>query len=398
MVDNIKELTQFSKTLEVLYVEDNEEAREQTVKMLKNFFTNIIIAIDGKDGVDKFIQNKNSLDIVFTDINMPNMNGIEMLNSIRKIDKNIPCIVLSAHNEIDFFLDTINLGIDGYILKPIDMKQFLNILSKTLSHIQLKKENIQYKQNLEFKVEEQILELREKDKILFHQSRLAAMGEMIDAIAHQWKQPLNLITTITSSIAVKYDMELNVTKEDIIECAKSVEEQAVHLADTIDEFRTFFRPSINKVSSSILDVLNSTLNLLDKPIKLANLDVDIDYSEDIKIEMIPNEFKHIFINLINNTIDVFAENNITNRQIKINIYNINDSVTIDFLDNAGGIPQEIINTLFNANVTTKKDGKGTGIGLYMTKQIIEKNDGTITAENINNGALFKINFKYKRGE
>ena len=149
MVNDLKELSKFSKTLQILYVEDNQEAREQTIKMLKNFFEDIIVGVDGQDGLDKFNQNKTTIDIVFTDINMPNMNGIDMLKNIRSINSNIPCIVLSAHNETNFFLDTISLGVDGYILKPIDMKQFITILSKTVDQIKLKIENIKYKNDLE---------------------------------------------------------------------------------------------------------------------------------------------------------------------------------------------------------------------------------------------------------
>ncbi|MEA3552851.1 MAG: response regulator [Campylobacterota bacterium] len=149
MVNNLKELSEFSKSLKILYVEDNQEAREQTIKMLKKIFIDIIVAIDGQDGLNKFKQNKNTLDIIFTDINMPNMNGIEMLKSIRKVNTTIPCVVLSAHNETNFFLDTISLGVDGYILKPVDMQQFITILTKTLEQIKLKKENIKYKETLE---------------------------------------------------------------------------------------------------------------------------------------------------------------------------------------------------------------------------------------------------------
>ena len=149
MTSNIKELSIFSKTLQILYVEDNLEAREQTVKMLGNFFDDIIIAEDGIDGLKQFTKHQDTLNIVFTDINMPNMNGIEMLENIRKLNNNIPCIVLSAHNETNFFIDTIKLGIDGYILKPVYMQQFVNILTKTLEQVKLKQDNLEYKHKLE---------------------------------------------------------------------------------------------------------------------------------------------------------------------------------------------------------------------------------------------------------
>ena len=154
MSSDIKELSKFGKTIKILYVEDNEDAREQTLKLLKNFFDDIEVAVDGQEGLDKFREDKfredkDAFRIIFTDISMPNMNGIEMLENIRKQDEKIPVIILSAHNEVDFFLDTIRLGVDGYILKPIDMQQFINTLTKTLEQIKLEQDNIKYKNQLE---------------------------------------------------------------------------------------------------------------------------------------------------------------------------------------------------------------------------------------------------------
>jgi len=392
MLKNIKKLTQFTQNLKILYVEDNTEAREQTVKMLNNFFTNIFIGIDGKDGLDKFDQHKDSLDLIITDINMPNMNGIEMLEHIRKIDTYIPCIVLSAYNETGFFIDTISLGVDGYILKPINIQHFITILTKTVQQITLRNENLKYKNELENIVQEQVKKIIEKEKLLEHHTKLAAMGEMIDAIAHQWKQPLSIITTITSGMGVKFEMNMPVNKEDIINCSNIVQEQSAHLSDTIDEFRSFFRPNSNKTETSIVKVINSTIELLKNPIKKSTININVDCDENIKINIIPNEFKHIFINLINNTIDAFEEqeNQVDIKNIDIKVIQDENKTIINFIDNAGGIPNNIIDTLFNANITTKEEGKGTGIGLYMSKQIIEKNNGTISVLNNNNGAVFKL--------
>ncbi len=149
MKEELIALTKISKTLKILYVEDNDDVREQTQKLLSNFFDEIIIAIDGKDGLKKFEEHKDSLNIVFTDINMPNMNGIEMLEGIRKINTTIPCIVISAHNESNFFLQTIKLGVDGYLLKPINVQQFLDTLTKILQREKLRIENIEFSNSLE---------------------------------------------------------------------------------------------------------------------------------------------------------------------------------------------------------------------------------------------------------
>jgi len=143
--------------LHVLYVEDNQEARESTLGLLENIFTHITIAVDGQEGLEKF-QTKH-FDLVLTDINMPRMNGIEMLAQIREINKNIPILILSAYNESGYFMETIRQGVEGYLLKPIDLNQFVSMLYKTIEKIYLKKEIELYQNNLEEKVKEQTMEL-----------------------------------------------------------------------------------------------------------------------------------------------------------------------------------------------------------------------------------------------
>ncbi len=157
---NIKNLVKFSKTLKLLYVEDNLEAREQTVKLLKNFFEDIVVGIDGKDGFEKF--EKAKPDIIFTDLNMPHMSGIDMLRKIRETDENIPCIIVSAHNEPEYFIDSIKLGVDGYILKPLEVNQFSTILYKTIERLKLKQEDKNHTKILEQKVQERTKELAQK--------------------------------------------------------------------------------------------------------------------------------------------------------------------------------------------------------------------------------------------
>ena len=140
---NIKELTKYSQNLKVLYVEDDVDAREITTMLLEDFFDTIIVAKNGQEGLEKFEQN--SIDIIITDINMPYMNGLEMAKKIRETDVEVPIIILSAHNEEDFFLQSIQIGINGYLLKPIDMKQ----LSSTIFQVtQRYKYALEAKRNL----------------------------------------------------------------------------------------------------------------------------------------------------------------------------------------------------------------------------------------------------------
>ena len=176
---NISKILEHSKNMQVLYVEDNPEVREQTQKMLENFFDHITIATDGQDGWEKFQQKE--FDIIFTDINMPNINGLQMLDKIREKDIEIICIIISAHDEINHFTQSIALGIDGYLLKPIEIKSFMTLLYKSVKKIQLQKEQKDYKSLLEQKIEERTAALQKQlftDDLTGVGSRYAFLQEL----------------------------------------------------------------------------------------------------------------------------------------------------------------------------------------------------------------------------
>ncbi len=137
----IESVIEFFSDTKLLYVEDNKEAREATFGILEEFFGDIFVAVDGKEGYEKFVENYENIDIIITDINMPNMTGIEMIEKIKESNlKEIPVLVLSAHNEVDYFINSIKVGINGYLLKPIDIEQFIATLCQISQTIKLSKE------------------------------------------------------------------------------------------------------------------------------------------------------------------------------------------------------------------------------------------------------------------
>ncbi len=375
----INSLKDFSKNLTVLYVEDNKEARNSTIELLKIFFNNIIIAYDGMDGIEKF---NSSIDIIITDINMPKMNGIDMIKKIKEINNNIPVLIISAHNETEYLMDSIKSKVYDYILKPIQTNDFINIISKILDTIKDKTDTLKYQDNLENKIIEQ-------DKIIHQQAKLAAMGEMIDSIAHQWQQPINAISLNIQSLQMKDMVNEDLTFEDVNMCANKVNIQIQHLLSTMNEFRNFFRPNISTQKVLLEDSLKSILILLKDTITSEKMNINIMGDLDTKVNIIQNEFKHIVINIINNAKDEFKKDQ-KNKKIDINIRKELDFTYVDISDNAGGIPENIIDHIFKSNFTTKDDGKGTGIGLYMSKTIIEKINGTILVKNVKDGAMFTI--------
>jgi len=388
---NVKELIKYGKDLKVLYVEDNEETRVSTKMLLENIFSNIIVAKDGKEGLDIFNENKD-IDIIITDINMPIMNGLEMSREIKDIKPFVPIIVLSAHNESHYLTEAIEIGMEGYLIKPLNIEHFFNCLQKILRNINLKKENLQYKLSLEEKVQKQVEELRQKDKLLITNSKMSAMGEMIDLIAHQWKQPLNIVSMHTQFLAETVTEGYEMDDKDILLCTEKVNNEIKYLLNTLDEFRGFLRPTVAFENVKLNDIISS-IEILMKDVFIKE-NIVLDYQKtNFEFCINANEVKHVFINLISNSIDAYKQNNIPyangNRKIIIKI--VDNNILIE--DNAGGIPENIIDNIFEQNFTTKKSSGGTGIGLYMSKMIANKNNLIMDVKSIDDKTIFTLSLK-----
>jgi len=247
-------------------------------------------------------------------------------------------------------------------------------------------------ENLEDKVVLELEKNKEKDKMLQEQCLRASMGEMMDAIAHQWIQPLNFIGLKSQEISFRAEMQ-DANPDALLSSCSDIDIQLDHLTSTLDEFRSFFR--LNKKTENILfkNLIEETLSLLKNDIIKNKVKIITTCNQKNKVNIIPNEFKHVLINLISNSKDAFVEHQIIERKIYIDVYDKDDEVILCVQDNAGGIPVNIIDDVFKSNVSSKIEGKGTGIGLYMSKMIIEKIGGSIKVENKNNGACFIISLK-----
>ncbi|QFR50261.1 hybrid sensor histidine kinase/response regulator [Sulfurimonas lithotrophica] len=343
--------------------------------------------LSAKEALQKVEEEQ--FDIILLDISMPEMDGYDVIKILKSNDKtkDIPVIFVSALSENADEIKGLELGAVDYITKPV-----INSLVKArvATHIQLseqKKELSQYKNYLEHKVEEEISKRKEQEKVLFQQSKLAAMGEMMDAVAHQWTQPLSLIGLRTSMLASDYEYG-EVDLEYLKDFELNISEQIQHMSETLNEFRSFFRPNKKTEKFDVKSMINSALHLLADELMKNTIEVCVNEVDKFEINGIENEMKHLVLNIINNAKDAFNEKDIKNRKIQINILKDKKHKKIEIIDNAGGIPEDIIDDIFKANVTTKEEGKGTGIGLYMTDQIAQKHNGTLKAVNVLNGAKF----------
>ncbi len=235
-----------------------------------------------------------------------------------------------------------------------------------------------------------LTELKEKEHLLFQQSKLASMGEMMSAIAHQWRQPLNALAALNMKVETKLEFQDTMDLEEYKPICENINNQLNYMSKTIDDFRDFFIPSKKKIHFNICDVIENVFSML-KP-QLESYNIEYSFNSDyIYIDGFPNEFKQVIINILNNAKDAIVMNHIKNGKIDVNIIKAKNKFIIFIKDNGGGIDLEIINKVFNPYFTTKFESKGTGIGLYMSKMIIEKSmNGELKVESKNGETIFSI--------
>jgi PAS domain S-box-containing protein len=243
---------------------------------------------------------------------------------------------------------------------------------------------------LEVRVQEEVAKNREKDIILIQQNRQAALGELFDHIAHQWKQPLNSIAVIIQALGSTCTYE-QVTNEYIVETVDSVMDMVGHMAQTVDVFRNFYRPDKEKSVFLVKDFIDKALNFVTPVFRRHGIEVDVDADPELSAFGYPKEYAQVLLNLLGNAKDALTERRIINPRINIKAFADGEYAVVTIADNAGGVPDTNIEHIFDLYFTTKESSGGTGIGLYMSRNIIEKNmGGKLTACNIDSGAQFRI--------
>lgn len=232
--------------------------------------------------------------------------------------------------------------------------------------------------------------LEKEKELLLSQSKAAMMGEMISLIAHQWKQPLSVLSMVGNNL--KTDLELDMfSKDSLPEIVEQIDLQVKHLSNTIDTFRDFLKPDQDKTEIDVENIIENSLEIVNK--SLINNDIKLikEFSSTSEVNISPSELMQVMINLLNNAKDAFKINTIENRKIWIKTYEKNNNTIIELKDTAGGIPRDKIDNIFDAYFTTKSDSGGTGLGLYIVKTIIEEHcNGTIECKNTDSGTCFTI--------
>ena len=262
------------------------------------------------------------------------------------------------------------------------------------------KEEVAYKtkklrevnENLEMRVKEEVDKNIKQEIELFKKSKLVAMGDMIGNIAHQWRQPLSAISAVSSGVIFKQEMGI-LQNSDIKENMENINVKVSYLSETIETFRNYLKETKQTRQIVIQDRLDIALNITktvldDCSIKLIN---ETNTLEPIRITTIPGEITEVLINIINNAKDILVEKKINDPWIKIELLKEDENILITIEDNGGGIPQYILPNIFDQYFTTKDDDKGTGLGLHMSKKIIEESlGGKLSVSNTESGAKFSV--------
>jgi len=227
-----------------------------------------------------------------------------------------------------------------------------------------------------------ITESKKKDKLIYEQSKMASMGEMIGNIAHQWRQPLSIISTGATGMQVQKEYGL-LTDELFDKTCTDINNNAQYLSKTIDDFKNFIKNDRAKVTFNLSEDINSFIALVQGSIKNNNINLVLNFKDNIVMNGYPNELIQCLINIFNNAKDALKENNIQDEFIFISTSQENDQAIIKIKDNAGGIPEEILVKIFEPYFTTKHKSKGTGLGLSMTYNlIVDGMNGIVKADNV----------------
>jgi len=377
----------------ILVVDDNDDNLELIEDFLEDDgYKNIICTRSAKGAYD--ILSKESIDLIILDIMMPEIDGLEACRYIKTHEKykNIPIVIATAKADLNTLKAGFEAGANDYVRKPITndvelLARVKNALTLKFQYDYIKNVN----ELLDKKIEEEVAKSHKKDAMMQEQTKLAAMGEMIGAVAHQWRQPLNALNINIQNLDDDFEEGL-INKEFIESFIQKNTEIIQFMSDTIDDFRNFFRIDKEKVDFSVLDTLKKVLNMQSSVLKNYNIAVEI-IGEDFIINGLKNEFAQVIMSLISNAKDALIENKVKNAKITINLSD--DKIIIS--NNGTGIDEEIINRVFEPYFTTKEQGRGTGMGLYMSKMIIENNmNGKISVENIDDGVSFTITLNTKK--
>ena len=420
----------------ILIIDDDSNNLAIVSALLEEYRYTVFIAEDGESGISRAFLTRPGL--ILLDVLMPGIDGFETCRRLKSMreTRDIPVIFMTALAEMDDKVRGFAAGAVDYVTKPLQREE---VLARVGVHLRLRylAEELQAaNESLEKRVEERTLTLAgtneelqneiverklveealavkqrqlealnadleqrvaeeveknlQKDRILSHNARLAAMGELLTNIAHQWRQPLNSLALLIQGGLFEYQ-EGGPDRESFSQCAHRCMEIVSSMSKTINEFQSFFMPAGERREFDPFDMVEKSLAIVSGSYEDKGITVRIINDGTIPMTGFDIEFSQVVLNILNNARDVLIERHTPEPLVEIRCYSEEGRNIITIKDNAGGIPEEIVDKIFDPYFSTKFQSQGTGIGLYMSKMIIEKNmGGSLSVRNLPEGAEFLI--------
>lgn len=261
------------------------------------------------------------------------------------------------------------------------------MMSNIAKHVHLLQS---FNEELQKQVQEKMQELLRQEQLILHTSRQAAMGEMLESIAHQWRQPLNIIGLATANLETQRQLKI-LSDKDFADKMELIALNINYMSDTIDDFRNFLNPAREISDFEPQTSVQEVFKILDAQLQANNIAYSVQTDANILFQGVENEFKQVLLILINNAKDALKEHRKTDRKIVVRFYKEGDKGFVDVTDNGGGIQEDVLASIFDPYFTTKFASKGTGIGLHIAKNIIQtRMKGAIIANNTQDGCRFTI--------
>ena len=360
---------------------------------------NEIYIFDAKDYHFLYINKGAQRNIGYSSSEISKLRPIDIkpLLSQSEFDSVLYPIIHNRENHISFSTqhqrkDGTRYDVDIYLQKTTfeSREAYVAIILDVTQRKKAERVIVNINKNLEKKVYEEIEKNRQQQLMMIQQSRLAQMGEMISMIAHQWRQPLNNLAILTQTITLKYNKG-KLDDKTIDKFEKNTTQQIQGMSETINDFSNFFKPESEKISFNINDLILRSINMIKPMLYKHEISLELQADKPLYCYGFAQELGQVLINILNNAKDALIQKSIKNKSIEVKILEMDGNIQITIKDNAGGIPIEIIDKIFEPYFSTKSDKNGTGLGLYMSKMIVEDHmDGSLTCFNNENGAVFII--------
>ncbi len=359
----------------ILVVDDVETDRFMLKCILEKYLKNaeVLLSSSGKDAIDT-VRDKN-VDLIILDIQMPELDGFEVAKILKDDFKtsDIQIIFLTGtYKKEEFRKQGFKLGAIDYLIKPVDNDQ---LISKLKLYIKLFNKN---------------KELQEKEEMMIMQSRQVAIGETLNMISHQWRQPLSVISTIAGNMKINLDFG-EFDKEEFKSRCRDIETTTQKLSKTIDTFSSSFSQKKEQITFCINDVLEDVCAIVSPSLGSQKIKLIKEFKSTKIIKANTNELKQVIVSLLTNAIEAIFMRKIVGPTIFFKSWDDKKNSYFKICDNAKGIKKDNLDKIFEPYFSTKSEKNGVGLGLYMSKFLIQKQfHGKITAINTKKGACFRV--------